>query len=217
MSIQSINFANQEFQPQPCGGLYWPSKNILIVSDLHFEKSSHFAMKGQFLPPYDSLATLQKLNNLCEKLNPQHLIFLGDVFHDRYGYDRLNEQAKNIFDLILSRQKMIWIDGNHDKGFAPDNIQTLDEIAIAGISFTHIATNTDFPEISGHYHPCTSLKHKGHKIRRPCFIYNHKKMIMPAFGALTGDLDCSFTDIQNLIPNPSYVLTGGDKVLIIKH
>ena len=42
----------------PAGALYWPERGLLVVSDLHLEKGSSFAMRGLLLPPYDSAATL---------------------------------------------------------------------------------------------------------------------------------------------------------------
>ena len=36
------------------GALYWPEQNLLAVADLHLEKGSSFAARGQLLPPYDT-------------------------------------------------------------------------------------------------------------------------------------------------------------------
>ena len=202
MSIKLINFGHHVFQPHASGGLFWPSENILIVSDLHFEKSSHFAKLGSFLPPFDSIETLQKLQNACDELQPRTILFLGDVFHDGDGVNRLSGQAKDIFKDILSNYKIIWFDGNHDKGNAPEIMTVLYETNIDGITFTHIATNENAFEISGHYHPCTSFVHKGHKVRRACYIYDDEKLIMPSFGSLTGGLDCDTITIKDIIPDP---------------
>jgi hypothetical protein len=201
MSKTLIKFGGHVFEPQSCGALYWRDENILIVSDLHFEKSSFFAKKGIFLPPYDSLETLGKLKAVSDRLNRPAILFLGDVFHDGDGLNRLSGQSQDLFSDILSHHNIIWVDGNHDRGNAPDNIESLDTIVINGILFTHIATSTDDYEISGHYHPCTSFSHKGHKVRRACYIYNDTKLIMPAYGSITGGLDCKETVVQKIIPN----------------
>ena len=45
-----------------CSGAMWvPAHGALIVADLHLEKGSAFAVRGQLLPPYDSRATLDRL------------------------------------------------------------------------------------------------------------------------------------------------------------
>ena len=43
------------------GALVWPERNLLVVADLHLEKGSAFAQRGQLLPPYDTSATLDRL------------------------------------------------------------------------------------------------------------------------------------------------------------
>ena len=43
------------------GALFWEEQRLLVVSDLHLEKGSSFAMRGVLLPPYDTLATLSRL------------------------------------------------------------------------------------------------------------------------------------------------------------
>ena len=56
-----LSFGGQQFLASPSGALFWPAENALLVADLHLEKASWFARLGQFLPPYDSQATLTEL------------------------------------------------------------------------------------------------------------------------------------------------------------
>jgi uncharacterized protein len=44
-------------------------------------------------------------------------------------------------------------------------------------------------EISGHLHPAARLSIHGHVIRRPCFVGNGRRLIMPAFGSFAGGLN----------------------------
>src|SRR5690606_39322509 len=46
---------------RPCGGLWLERERALIVSDLHLEKGSSYARRGQLLPPYDTAETLARL------------------------------------------------------------------------------------------------------------------------------------------------------------
>ncbi len=43
------------------GALAWPARRLLAVADLHLEKGSAFASRGRLLPPYDTAATLARL------------------------------------------------------------------------------------------------------------------------------------------------------------
>ena len=56
-----FSFAGETFEATPDGALFWRAQQSLLVADLHLEKASWFALGGQFLPPYDSHATLTAL------------------------------------------------------------------------------------------------------------------------------------------------------------
>ena len=43
------------------GAAFWPEQGTLIFADLHLEKGSSYARGRQFLPPYDTPATLARM------------------------------------------------------------------------------------------------------------------------------------------------------------
>ena len=45
------------------------------------------------------------------------------------------------------------------------------------------------PELSGHFHPKLRIHVRGKKVARRCFVATARKIVLPAFGALTGGLD----------------------------
>ena len=45
------------------------------------------------------------------------------------------------------------------------------------------------PEMSGHFHPKYRQEIRGRLVSRRCFVSSASKLILPAFGALTGGLD----------------------------
>jgi hypothetical protein len=89
-----LSFAGHDFQALPEGALFWPGRRALLVADLHFEKASWFAARGQMLPPYDSIATLTELTALADRVEARELWCLGDSFHDSQGCERLPEAAR---------------------------------------------------------------------------------------------------------------------------
>ena len=89
-----FSFAGETFEATPSGALFWPARQALLVADLHLEKASWFARLGQFLPPYDSHATLTALADEVERTGATSLYCLGDSFHDRFGCDRLPADAR---------------------------------------------------------------------------------------------------------------------------
>jgi DNA ligase-associated metallophosphoesterase len=192
-----FSFAGETFVASPDGAVHWPAQNALLVADLHLEKASWFARLGQFLPPYDSVATLSALTQLADSTGVQKLYCLGDSFHDRFGCDRLPEQARALLRDMTNRIEWMWILGNHDPGFADHCGGTLvDESEIAGIILRHEANRDDRrPEISGHYHPKYRVNVRGRHVSRRCFVASRTKLILPAFGSLTGGLDASHPEI----------------------
>jgi hypothetical protein len=186
-----LSFAGETFLATPEGALFWPEQGALLVADLHLEKASWFARLGQFLPPYDSHATLVALAAQVERTRAKRLYCLGDSFHDRFGCDRLPQQARELLSELTAQLDWTWIVGNHDPGFADHcGGRLADEVEIAGITLRHEAIRDDLaPEISGHFHPKLRLHLKGRQVSRRCFVTSATKMIMPAFGSLTGGLD----------------------------
>ena len=90
----AFSFAGESFVATPDGALYWPARQALLVADLHLEKASWYAAGGQFLPPYDSHATLSALAAQLERSGARRLYCLGDSFHDRFGCDRLPAESR---------------------------------------------------------------------------------------------------------------------------
>ena len=64
-----LHLGGELLTPLPEGALWWPAERVLVVSDLHLEKGSAHAARGQMLPPYDTGATLDLVERLCAALN----------------------------------------------------------------------------------------------------------------------------------------------------
>jgi DNA ligase-associated metallophosphoesterase len=192
-----FSFAGETFEATASGALYWRARQALLVADLHLEKASWFARLGQFLPPYDSHATLTALAAEVESSGATRLYCLGDSFHDALGCDRLPADARALLTELTSRLDWTWIVGNHDPGFADHCGGRIEaEVELSGIILRHEADRSDFrPEISGHFHPKLRLNLKGRHVSRRCFVLSATKLIMPAFGALTGGLDAHHPEI----------------------
>ena len=192
-----LSFAGQNFLATPEGALFWPAQGALLVADLHLEKASWFARLGQFLPPYDSQATLSALAECVERSGATRIYCLGDSFHDRFGCDRLPVAARALLTGLTSALDWVWIVGNHDPGFADHcGGRLADEVEIDGIVLRHQAVPDDpRPEMSGHFHPKLRLHLKGRNVSRRCFVASATKLILPAFGSLTGGLDAHHPEI----------------------
>ena len=196
-----FSFAGETFAATPEGALFWAARKALLVADLHLEKASWFARFGQFLPPYDSHATLTALARDVELTGAERLYCLGDSFHDSFGCDRLPADARTLLTELTSRLDWTWIVGNHDPGFADHCGGTLaDELEISGIILRHEAVRGDpRPEMSGHYHPKLRVSLSGRRVSRRCFVVSPTKIILPAYGSLTGGLDAHHPEIMGSV------------------
>lgn len=192
-----LSFAGESFLATAEGALFWPAQNALLVADLHLEKASWFARLGQFLPPYDSHATLSALAECLERTRAGRLYCLGDSFHDRFGCERLPADARALLTGLTAALDWVWIVGNHDPGFADHcGGRIEDEAALAGMVLRHHAVPGEpRPEVSGHFHPKFRLHLRGRNVSRRCFVASASKLILPAFGSLTGGLDAHHPEI----------------------
>ena len=192
----------------PQGALYWPSRRALLVADLHLEKASWFARLGQMLPPYDSLATLSDLTALSATTRAEEIWCLGDSFHDRHGCNRLPERAREMLTALTATTRWTWITGNHDPDFSdPCGGAVVDEIEVDGLLLRHEANPAEMrPELSGHFHPKLRIMHRGRKVARRCFVATDRKLILPAFGALTGGLDAWHPEIVRAVGKDAQAL-----------
>lgn len=186
----TFDFAGQSFQMLADRALFWPRHGALIVADLHLEKASWYAAFGQPLPPYDSHDTLDRLAMLATETGARTIWCLGDSFHDRGAAERIVPAVAERLVGQAALAKLLWIAGNHDglTGGAWGG-EVADELLIDGIVFRHqsLASETR-PEISGHFHPKLRLNIRGRSVSRPCFAGDAQRLILPAFGALTGGL-----------------------------
>ena len=211
-----LSFAGETFNATPGGALHWPAQRALLVADLHLEKASWFARLGQFLPPYDSHATLSALAAEIERTGATRLYCLGDSFHDRFGCDRLPGNARVLLSALTSRLEWTWIVGNHDPGFADHCGGRIEEEAeICGIILRHEAVRSELrPEISGHFHPKLRVHLRGRRVSRRCFVASAQKIIMPAFGSLTGGLDAHHPEILGSVgTNAAALVPVSDRLL----
>ncbi|WP_294301704.1 ligase-associated DNA damage response endonuclease PdeM [uncultured Sphingomonas sp.] len=211
-----FSFAGVELDALREGALYWPARRALLVADLHFEKASWFASFGQHLPPYDSLMTLDALTTLVERTGAQEIWCLGDSFHDSKGCERLPQAAQDRLRALTAATRWTWITGNHDAHLVDHcGGEIVDEAVVDGLVLRHEASPADpRPELSGHFHPKLRVRVRGKQVARRCFVATPTKLILPAFGALTGGLDVDHPEIVRAVGAGAQALVALDDRLL---
>jgi DNA ligase-associated metallophosphoesterase len=216
MTAAPIHFRDERLMLDPAGAAFWPARRVLILADLHLEKGTSAAARGNLLPPYDTRATLEKLNRLVRLYRPAKVIALGDSFHDRTGAERLTDTDRDRLAAMAREAHFIWILGNHDP--APPDLpgEAAAEWREGPFTFRHQAAaqlGQREIEISGHFHPKASIDTKAKRVSRPCFVTDAARLMLPAFGAYTGGLDVRDAAIARFFPRGLRVfLLGQDQL-----
>jgi len=184
----------------PSGALLWPERRTLVVADLHLEKGSAFAARGQLLPPYDTRATLERLEALIARHRPERVVSLGDSFHDGAAGERLAPADRARLKRLTSACDWVWIEGNHDPE-PPEDLggRGAAELVEGPLVFRHRAVTRGAKsraaagpvagEVSGHWHPKAAVHLPPRRISAPCFVSDGRRLVLPAFGAYTGGLN----------------------------
>lgn len=212
---RALNLAGEELIADCSGALYWPAARLLAVADLHFEKGSSYAARGALLPPYDTRATLDRLAAVIARYAPETVVALGDSFHDPQAEARLGGDDFETLSRVAGAVNWVWIRGNHDPE-PPARLGGLVRVRLSQgpLCFVHEAAGAGAAgEVSGHYHPKAAVRRRGRTVVRPAFIFDDRRLILPAFGAYTGGLDVLDPAIAALMRQPfSVFMTGRDRI-----
>jgi uncharacterized protein len=197
-----IVLAGVSLLADPAGALYWPDQGLLAVADLHLEKGSSFAARGQLLPPYDTPETMTRVGRLIARYAPRCVAALGDSFHDGGGPARLSRADRDNIAALQRGRDWVWLTGEFRAAFT-----------IGALTFRHLPSGMA-GEIAGHLHPVARVSHRGRAVSRRCFAADSMRMVMPAFGAYTGGInvrDALFADLFGTLKFTAHML-GEDRL-----
>lgn len=175
--------------------LFWEDQRTLIVADLHVGKTGHFRKSGINVPQSVYKDDLHRLLAEILFFKAEKLIIVGDLTHSiaNREMDLFRKWRKDfpLLDVHLAK-------GNHDilddawyeeAGIAVHN----EPFAIDQFVFLHDITKTKEDagsgtfSFSGHVHPAIVMRGKAKQsLRFPCFYFNQRYCILPAFSHFTG-------------------------------
>lgn len=187
--VSMIRFRGELFEPLKSGALFWRQENTLLVADLHLEKMSSFAGRGQLLPPYDTGMTLSRLEADLKTTGAKKLIALGDSFHRDEGTSTLQSHDRARLARMMEQTEWFWLSGNHDPSPHMLGGVCQDSLVHRDLTLSHEPDKSTPGLIAGHLHPAARVYLNGRSVRRPCFVADERLMIMPAYGSSTGNLN----------------------------
>ncbi|MCF4100340.1 ligase-associated DNA damage response endonuclease PdeM [Gillisia sp. M10.2A] len=186
---KSIQLNNQHFDLHFSGAVYWPEEQMLLISDVHLGKISHFRKYGSAVPNSAITENFDRLNNVIAQFQPKSICFLGDLFHSSLNLE---------WDLFQSwmqtiTAKVVLVAGNHDiishLKYEELGVKVLSELQIGTFLLTHHPEEREgFFNFCGHLHPGFKLRGLGRQqLNLRCFYINEQQLIFPAFGEFTGN------------------------------
>lgn len=185
------NTNDQHFIISAMRTVFWQEQRVLILSDLHLGKTTHFRKAGIAVPHLMFKEDLHKLWHCVQYFKPKKIIVVGDLFHSTNNKEHLlfAKWMQDLHDI-----EFILVKGNHDildnNWYADCGITVAENFyKINNIAFVHDAAQlTDAAyTFSGHIHPGVLIKGLGRQnLRFPCFHFSPLVCTLPAFGSFTG-------------------------------
>jgi uncharacterized protein len=211
MTSYDFEWRGERLTATGSGALWWPAARLLCVADLHLGRSERLARRGGgLLPPYETAETLDRLAAEIARFRPATLVCLGDSFDDLACEAALGGPDRARLTGFVAECDWIWVAGNHDPGPVTLGGRQVAELRVGPFLLRHAAEpETEPGEVSGHYHPKFRRVLRGRTVARPCFLWDGRRLILPAFGAFTGGLSADHPEIRALLaPGALAILTG---------
>lgn len=183
-----LTLHNQTFILHPTGAMFWEEEDMLVISDVHLGKVSHFRKFGSAVPQKAIAGNFQKMDGVIGFFNPSKIAFLGDLFHSSLNKEWL------LFENWLQdiSAGVILVEGNHDiispLKYEALGVKLTSEIVLGNFLFTHHPEErAGFFNFSGHIHPGVRINGWGRQqLKLSCFFKSGDQLILPAFGEFTG-------------------------------
>lgn len=187
--VEKIHLANQIFILHHSGTMYWEEQEMLLISDVHLGKISHFRKYGSAVPQAAISENFRKMDQVVEFFSPKSIVFMGDLFHSSLNMEwHLFTQWMETIEIPV-----ILVAGNHDiiseLKYEALGVKIYSEIIIDNLLLTHHPEEREgFFNICGHLHPGFKLRGNGRQtLQLRCFYQNKDQLILPAFGEFTGN------------------------------
>ena len=181
-----IRFAGEDLVHLAERAVLWPARSALMLSDVHFGKSATFRAHGIPVPEGESQTDLDRITQLVERYEADHLVIIGDFYHSGIALSSgLHEALASFCDSLNA--EIILVRGNHDKT-RHELLRMIDRLDWSTLELVHDPADAtpQKPTIAGHLHPLCRIGRAGRASRLPCFLQTENLLVLPAFGTFTG-------------------------------
>ena len=176
----------------PEAAVWLPRTGQLLLADLHLGKAESFQAQGVPLPSDGDAGTLNALQGLVYRIRPRQVLVLGDLIHSRLGLTaELRAKLRALPELLGCPLRLIG--GNHDQGSWIEGLPQEPSQACGVLWLSHEQEPRQGQlNLCGHQHPVALVGRGGDRLRLRCFAYDPtlERLVLPAFGQLTGGHPC---------------------------
>lgn len=209
--IETIEINGQNFSMHPSGAMFWREKKMLLISDVHLGKISHFRKYGSAVPQNAIAENFERLTLAVEYFQPEKICFLGDLFHSSLNleWDLFENWMQDISAEVLL------VVGNHDiiseLKYEALGIGIYSELILENFLLTHHPEiRENYFNLCGHLHPGFKLNGAGRQqVKLSCFYKSGDQMVLPAFGEFTGNYW-----ISPNVGDQVFVITKNEVILV---
>lgn len=197
--------------------LVWPAERVVVVADTHFGKDATARASGAAVPEGTTTADLARLDGLLDRHEARRLWILGDVFHSEFS-----RESRTMAELAEWRDRRPGLEieivlGNHDRRVDRLTARLGMTVLPSGVkrvpwSLAHEPMEVDGGYVlCGHEHPGARVTGSGRqRMTLPCFLMGERRMILPAFGGMTGAV------VQRRSAGERVFAVVGDEVLELR-
>jgi metallophosphoesterase superfamily enzyme len=201
---QPVAVCGRQLIADNSGSLYWPSQRTLVVADLPLQDgpASPAGTGGGAAAASASRRALVKLAETLDRYDPAMIVVLG-AGDNAADAPRPVPENLEILRILQEDRAWVWVTGRTVED-VPAHLggSVCGELEISGIALRCGPTaGWATHEIAGGMRPAAHLFMYGYDLRRACFVGNGRRLLMPAFGDLSGRLNVLDDAFRPLFPD----------------
>jgi metallophosphoesterase superfamily enzyme len=186
---QPISICGKTLLADHSGALFWPAQRALIVADLDLGGNEAALLPQGMRPQGDVSASLIGLAQVMDRYEPETVLVLGGNWEKGQEPDRLRRKDLKILAMMQEDRRWVWIcERAQEAGLPTPGGEIAGEVTLDTLVFRYRPRPAPCThEIAGFLRPEACISIYGTLLRRPCFVGNGLRLLLPAFRAREGE------------------------------
>lgn len=191
---QELTICGKGLLADTSGAVYWPAESALIIADLLYPSIGAAAAGRR-----DVRRTLTQVAEVIDRYDPDRVLALGGVA--LAPGETLARADFEMLKVVHEDRQWFWIGETCAPDVAaPFGAEVREELVLSGLTLRHRPNPARIThEIAGALQPAARIAAYGYDLRRPCFISNGLRLILPAFGTLSGGTNVAGDGFHDLM------------------